>query len=90
MKYDWRKDAEALEREADALEAKAKAKRKQATDLLWKHGLPHTPQEVADAEQWVDDVEQVAGDGAAIIDRDGNIVGRIAAVDGVIDLTRRR
>jgi len=90
VKYDWRKDAEALEREADALEAKARAKRKQATDLLWKHGIPHTPQEIAASNQWVDDVEQAAGDGAAIIDMDGNIVGRIAAVDGVIDLTRRR
>ena len=87
MKYDWRKDMEALEREADALEAKAKAKREQATALLWKHGIPHTPQEIAAANQWVDDVEQAAGDGAAIIDRDGNIVGRSAAVDGVIDLT---
>lgn len=90
MKYDWRRDMEALEMEADALEAKAKAKREQATALLWKHGIPHTPQELADAEQWADGVEQAAGDGAAIIDRDGNIVGRIAAVDGVIDLTRRR
>lgn len=57
--------------------------------MLWKHGIPHTPKEVAEALAWVDDVEQAAGDGAAIIDRDGNIVGRIVAVDGVVDLTKR-
>jgi len=88
--YDWMKDVKALEREADALEAKAKAKRKQATDVFWKYGIPHTPQEIADAEQWLTDVEAMAGDGAAILDKDMNIIGRVAPVNGVVDLRRRR
>lgn len=82
----WEKEVQALEREAEALEAQAAAKRKRALDLHFRFGLPHTPQEVAAAEQWNEDVEAFAGDGAAIIDRDGNIVGRVAAVDGVVDL----
>jgi hypothetical protein len=72
--------------EARALEDAAEARYREASRVMYESVLPHSIEEVEEDCRWLDEVVSVAGDGAAIIDAEGSIIGKISPFNGVIKL----
>ena len=79
-------DFERALEEARQLEEAAARKHEQATRIMYERMLPQTPEEIEEDLLWLEDVIQAAGDGAAVIDAEGNIIGRVLPVDGKVIL----